>query len=94
MIDILSFDDKGKAKFGAKLFDMGDTSNHRFPKRFILEYKEDATKVTLNYSDEYKMIIFDHLVAQSEKTSDLGFTLMPDGSYDGFKWKNDHWAVC
>jgi hypothetical protein len=47
--------------------------------------------MTLNYDDERKMIVFDHLSSPNDKTADLPFTYVPDGSYDGFKWDKDHW---
>jgi len=87
LIDVMYFDDSGKPKFGASIFDMGNGTRH---KRFILEYKKEAS-ASLNYSPEQNMIVFDHLAGESGKATDLGFALVPEGSYDGFKWKGDHW---
>ena len=93
ILDVLYFENDGIAKFGAPIFEMEKGSTYH-PKRLVLEYKKDAN-ITLNYSEEKKMIVFDHLVAQSEKTADLHFTFQPDGSYDGLKWneKEGKWIL-
>ena len=37
------------------------------------------------------MIVFDHLISESEEPVKK-FTLIPDGTYEGFKWKNGKWV--
>lgn len=91
LIDVLYFDDAGNPKFGAPIFSFGDEQKSKHVKRFILEFTKEAS-ITLNYDDDRKMIVFDHLTSSNEKTADLPFTYVPDGSYDGFKWDKDHWA--
>ncbi|MDX2001347.1 MAG: hypothetical protein SFW35_02885 [Chitinophagales bacterium] len=85
LIDVLYFEN-GKPKFGAPIFDIAN-ANGKKPMRFIMEYKRNSS-VTLNYDEERKMIVFSHLTPSSEKTADLKFTFIADGSYDGFEWKN------
>jgi hypothetical protein len=77
----------GNPVFGAPLFVMQDESLQH---RFLLEYRDEAT-VSMNYVDEEKIIVFDHLVAPEQRMADLKFTFMPDGSYSGFKWKKGKW---
>jgi hypothetical protein len=86
LVDVLYFDE-GKPMFGAPLFELEDD---KIVNRFIMEFRGDAT-VTLNYSSEEKMIIYDHLIAPEDRLADLQFTFIPDGSYSGFKWKKGKW---
>jgi hypothetical protein len=86
MVEVLHFKD-GKPVFGAPLFEIADDKTIN---RFIIEYKGDAT-VSLNYSSEEKMIIYDHLIAPEDRLADMQFTFIPDGSYSGFKWKKGKW---
>ena len=58
--------------------------------RFLFEYKKDA-RARLNYDPEMNMIVFDHLVSESNE-SQKKFTLIPDGDYEGFKWENGKWV--
>jgi hypothetical protein len=90
LIDVLYFDKTGKPKFGAPLFEFTGEQAAEKPVRFILEYKRDAG-ITLNYNPEQKMIVFSHLVPPNDKSADARFTYLPDGSYDGFRWKGDKW---
>ena len=94
IIDILTFDDAGKPKFGAPLFefkyDSTSTKTGDTLSRFFIEYKGDASTV-LNYDRELEMIVFDHVAPPSEKSKGATFTYVPDGTYEGFKWVNNHW---
>ncbi|MDZ4844363.1 MAG: hypothetical protein SH857_02315 [Chitinophagales bacterium] len=90
LIDVLHFE-KDKPVFGAPVFQFEDTlGNTTVKNRIILEYKKDAG-VSLNYSEVEKMIIYDHLVAPEERLTDLKFTFIPDGTYEGFKLKKGKW---
>lgn len=91
-IDILTFDETGRPRFGANVFDYKEDSL-KLPQpayRFLLEFKKDA-KAKMAYDPELDMIVFDHLVSESNESSKK-YTLVPDGSYEGFKWKNGKWA--
>jgi hypothetical protein len=95
IIDILTFDEQGQPRFGAPMFwfkyddstsnKTGDTLS-----RFYIEYKYDATPV-LNYDKELEMIVFDHVAPPNDKSKGASFTYVPDGTYEGFKWINNHW---
>ncbi|MDB5283119.1 MAG: hypothetical protein JWO06_2194 [Bacteroidota bacterium] len=95
VIDIMTFDAKGKPKFGAPMFyfkyndssliKLNDTLN-----RFFIEYKYTASTV-LNYDRQMEMIVFDHVAPPSDRAKGATFTYVPDGTYEGFLWKNNHW---
>ena len=90
-IDVLTFDNNVPV-FGEKLFEYKpDALKPEQPAyRFCLEYKKDA-RARLNYDEEMKMIVFDHLISQTDKLSEK-FSLIPDGDYEGFKWENGKWV--
>ncbi len=91
-IDVLTFDNKGRPQFGGRFFDyVEDSIKPAQPAyRFCLEYKKDA-KARMMYDPEMDMIIFDHLISESNEVSKK-FTLIPDGDYEGFKWTNGKWV--
>lgn len=91
-IDVLTFDNSGAPQFGGRYFTYEEDSL-KPPQpvyRFCLEYKKDA-RARMNYDAEMDMIIFDHLVSESNHQNQK-FTLIPDGDYEGFKWSNGKWV--
>ena len=90
-IEVLSFDGMGAPLFGlANGFSFAKDSLPKPPvHRYLLEYKKDA-RARVQYDDELKMIIFDHLVSESNEPQKK-YTLIPDGDYEGFEWKNGQW---
>ncbi len=89
-IDVLTFKDS-KPQFGGPFFNYPEDSI-KPPQpayRFCLEYKKDAHP-TLNYDKEMDMIVFDHLVSENDHVLQK-YTLIPDGDYEGFVWKNGKW---
>ena len=94
-IDVLTFSEAGKPVFGGSYFSIRDTANKvkatfLTPARFCLEYKKDG-RARLNYDAEMDMIVYDHLVSESNEP-DKTYTLVPDGDYQGFKWDNGRWT--
>ncbi|MHB1922289.1 MAG: hypothetical protein ACYCOO_08635 [Chitinophagaceae bacterium] len=90
ILDILTFK-KGKAIFGAPIFKIRGNQGQPVPiKRFFLVFKKDAN-VQLNYDDQMKMIVFDHLVSLTQQLQKK-YTLVPDGDYEAFKWINGYWV--
>ncbi|MDQ2753251.1 MAG: hypothetical protein M3R72_09550 [Bacteroidota bacterium] len=90
-IDVLTFNKDGKPQFGGPFFNYPEDSI-KPPQpayRFCLEYKKDAHP-KLNYDPEMDMIVFDHLVSETDHQSQK-YTLIPDGDYEGFVWKNGKW---
>lgn len=98
VMDILHFED-GKPVFGAPIIEFtdegeddaeGDDKETYTQNRFIIEYRADVAAM-LNYVEQEKMIIYDHLISPDEKTEDLSFTYVPDGTYEGFKFEDGKW---
>jgi hypothetical protein len=90
IIDVLSFNSKGKPVFGAPVFSLQVKGKPRIYSRYIMEYKKDA-QASLHFDDATQMILMDHLtplhVGDTADKSDY----VPDGTYDGFTWKNNQW---
>ncbi|CAN5344532.1 hypothetical protein BH09BAC1_BH09BAC1_09670 [soil metagenome] len=96
LMDVLHFEE-GKPVFGAPVFEIPDSISADFPyvvkkplTRFMVYYKFDA-KLTLNYNIDDKIVVFDHIKSDSEFGKDIPVSLIPDGSYDAFEWKNGKW---
>jgi hypothetical protein len=95
VVDILQFDANGQPKFGAPLFcfkydDSTRTKTLDTLTRFFIEYNYNAPTV-LNYDPELQMIVFDHVAPPNEKAKGATFSYVPDGTYEGFLWINNHW---
>jgi hypothetical protein len=89
IMDILEFVD-GKPVFGNKLFIMEKESN--YPKnaaRFIMEFKKEASP-KLRYDNDLDAIVFDELVSETNEPKKK-WTLVADGEYEGFKWRDGKW---
>ncbi len=56
--------------------------------RFMMTYSAEASAL-LNYDEEYKMILFDNLIATGGNYKNQGQMKVPDGSYRGFKLQED-----
>lgn len=90
LLEVLWFTKDREPMFGEEIFNFGNESNRNHIKRFIIEFKEDA-QVSINYDEDLKMILFDHLIPQDPSTKDLPFTYVPDGSYEAFQWEKGKW---
>ena len=91
-LEFLSFNENNEPIFGAPLISITDSNNVTTTfNRFFLEYTDKAS-VKLNYDTDKNIIIFDHLVPPSEHEKDAYFTYVPDGTYEGFEWKNNKWT--
>ncbi|HZH68306.1 MAG TPA: hypothetical protein VFD65_03825 [Chitinophagales bacterium] len=86
-IEILWFDESGKAKFGYPAFETHQKNNLC---RYILEYRKDAT-LSLNYYSDEKRIFFDHLVPMSGNEEAGAFEMVPDGTIEAFELKKGKW---
>ncbi|WP_345255418.1 hypothetical protein [Flaviaesturariibacter amylovorans] len=92
-IEVLTFDERQQPQFGATggLFDFTqDSIPGKARDRFYIEYKREASTL-VNYVDEQKMILYDHLVSESNQP-DLPYTMIPDGDSEGFKWESGRWV--
>ncbi len=55
--------------------------------RKLLTYSSD-TNASFNYNEALDMIIFDHLMPRMGQQESQGSTYVPDGTYEGYEWKN------
>lgn len=90
IIEVLHFINE-EPEFGGRYFSFeNDTLKVPATSRYIMEYKKDAAP-RMNYDDELGMIVFEHLESESGEPKKK-WTLIPDGDYEGFKWKNGKWV--
>ncbi|MCW3089828.1 MAG: hypothetical protein JWP81_897 [Ferruginibacter sp.] len=76
--------------FGGRLFSFEEDSVARpSVSRYIMEYKKGAG-ARLTYDDDLAMVVFEHLESESNEPTKK-WTYIPDGDYEGFKWKNGKW---
>ncbi|MDN3656628.1 hypothetical protein QWZ08_13370 [Ferruginibacter paludis] len=89
IIEVLSFKD-GEPVFGGRYFSFdNDAVKQPAVSRYIMEYKK-STGPRLTYDADLDMIVFEHLESESNEPKKK-WTLIPDGDYEGFKWKNGQW---
>ncbi|MBS1513227.1 MAG: hypothetical protein JST86_20490 [Bacteroidetes bacterium] len=90
IIEVLNFNN-GEPQFGGRYFSYEeDTVFKTAIGRYIMEYKKtDGPK--LNYDPDMDMIVVEHLVSESNEPQKK-WTLVGDGDYEGFKWKNGKWV--
>lgn len=91
-LEILQFNQEGKPVFGAEPYFsfMEDSLKKPDQVRFWIEYKKEGN-ARLQYDEEMDMILFDHLIPENGE-ADKKYTYIPDGDYEGFKWKNGKWV--
>lgn len=90
IIDILQFENN-KPVFGAKIFNFPNGNVYTRNKvRYIMEFSKDASP-TLNYDEEMKVIVMEHLISKTNEPNKK-WTMVPDGDYEGFKWRNGYWV--
>ncbi len=87
IIDVFFIDGKGKPKFGSNLFKAPRT----FRQRYIFEYTARAS-MTLNYDENEKNIVFDHLSPPTENLIGNYQFYGPDGSFDFLKFEKGKWV--
>lgn len=77
--------------FGGRYFSYEDDAVFKTShSRYIMEYKKEAGP-RLNYDPDLDVIIVEHLVSESNEPTKK-WTLVGDGDYEGFKWKNGKWV--
>ncbi len=89
-IEVLYFDEQGQPRFGADFTFTQDSIKRAPQKRFYIEYKKEASTF-VNYDPDLKLIIFDHLISESDEP-DKPYTFIPDGDSEGFAWKGGKWV--
>lgn len=86
VIESLYFTESGKPKFGKSVFQIGKKKQ----KRVIFEYSRMASMM-IDYKENMKMIVFDHLSPSESKYEGNPAFYGPDYSFDGFEFKNEIW---
>jgi hypothetical protein len=90
-MEVLSFNSNGEPVFGGPVISFKEDS---VPKptqhRFNIEYKKEA-KTVFNYDADLDMIVYDHLISETDEPGKAD-TYIPDGDYEGFKWKDGQWV--
>jgi len=90
-VDVLSFNERKEPVFGGQLFTYNMDVPKRSPQqRLMLEYKKGA-RVLMNYIDDLKMILVDHLISETDEPDHL-WTYVPDGDNEAYKWENGKWV--
>jgi hypothetical protein len=90
-LEVLTFRDNGEPQFGGPFISFEDDSLKKpMQYRYSIQYKKEA-KALFNYSEELGMIILDHFVSESNEPENKS-TLIPDGDYEAFQWKNGRWV--
>lgn len=56
--------------------------------RVMIEYRKGGTAV-IKYDPDKERILIDHIVSEDKKYTDVGYMKMPDGTYEGYEWKNN-----
>jgi hypothetical protein len=90
IIEVLNFNN-GEPTFGGRNFSFEEDSVFKTSiGRYIMEYKKTYGP-KLNYDADMDMIVVEHLVSESNEPNKK-WTLIGDGDYEGFKWKNGKWV--
>ena len=92
-MEVMHFDpSSGEPIFGGAVISFKEDTGKVKPalNRFQIEYKKDA-RTQFNYNPEKDMIIYDHLVSETEEPNRKE-TYIPDGDFEGFKWLNGQWV--
>ncbi len=87
VIDVLYFDEAGKAVFGAPVF----LGVERFEVyRMIFEYSAESN-FSANWNPDLGIVMYDHLIPY-DGSYGQGVTYVPDGSYEGLELKKGYWV--
>ena len=90
-IEVLSFNAAGRPVFGGPFFSFEEDTSHRpMQARFEIEFKKDAN-ARMQFGDDLDMILYKHLIPENNEV-EKKYTYIPDGDYEGFKWKDGRWV--
>lgn len=91
IVDVLFFSKEGIPYFGKPVFKRSEVGMADIlHNRLLTKYASDA-QVSLNYNPGMNMIITDHLVKRMSRLTQLSETMVPDGSYIAYEYKNKYW---
>lgn len=89
IIDVLTFKD-GQPVFGGPYFSFQNNSSHKGAiDRYVMEYKKNASP-KLSFDNDMDLIIYEHLISETGEPKKK-YTYIPDGDYEGLKWKDGKW---
>jgi len=86
VIEVLTFDEKGKPKFGEPIFQF----EKNITSRIVFEFSRMVTMM-VRWDDDYQMIVMDHLAPNNPIYEGNPKFYGPDLSYDGLKFQNNVW---
>lgn len=91
-IEVLTFDENKRPQFGGLYFNYpyDDTKPAQPAYRFYVEFKKEAN-AKLNFDPEINMITFAQLTSEVGELA-AHHTLIPTGSFQGFKWVSGKWV--
>ena len=90
-MEVMHFTERGEPVFGGSVISFKEDSVKKpIQNRFNIEYKKEA-KTFFNYDPEKDMIVFDHLISESNEPERKS-TYIPDGDFEAFKWQNGQWV--
>jgi hypothetical protein len=91
-IEVLTFNERNQPVFGGPFFSFENDTGAMKKKvlhRYNIEYNKEASTL-VNFVDDEGMILIDHLISETDEP-DKPYTFIPDGDYQGFRWKNGKW---
>lgn len=90
-MEVLTFNENKQPIFGGDYFGFERNNDAWQPtyKRFNIEFKKDG-RAKFNYEPDQDIIIYDHLISENNQP-EKKYSYIPDGDYEGFKWKNGKW---
>jgi hypothetical protein len=88
LIDVLTFSGNNHVKLGSPIFKLKDGIH----KRLFFEHSKRAF-MTLNYDQERKRIIYDHLSPETSNLEGFREFYVPDFTYDELKFSNNKWQL-
>jgi len=86
IIDVIRMD-QAQPVFGAQVFKMNKNDTKS---RVIYQFSADAS-IRVNYDEQEKMIVCDHLTKHTGHLPGQANTMVPDGSYEGYKLEKGIW---
>lgn len=85
--EVIAVDPKeGKANFVAGTFQFDDEKKSQIDLVYAAE-----VPIRLHYNDSLEMIIHEHLIPMPSVYQKGRTVMVADGSYEGFRWEDDHW---
>ncbi len=91
LIDVLSFNEEGQPQFGAPVFSKA-VEGYPPSAQYRLYAEYDASiAIRLNYDPGMNIIIQDHLIQMRGQYRGQGMVNVPDGSYEGYYYKEGQW---